>query len=50
MELRNLRYIDSIKKEVELSLGELEKMHKDSDEEMNEFVKNYNLNLFGEEI
>lgn len=44
------RYIDSIKKEVELSLGELEKMHKDSDEEMNEFVKNYNLNLFGEEI
>ena len=44
------KYIDSIKKEAELSLEELEKMHKDSEEEMNEFVKNYNLNLLGEKI
>ena len=44
------KYIDSIKKEAELSLEELEKMHRTSEEEMNEFVKNYNLNLLGEKI
>lgn len=44
------KYIDSIKKEAELSLEELEKMHRTSEEEMNEFVKNYNLSLLGEKI
>ena len=44
------KYIDSIKKEAELSLEELEKIHRTSEEEMNEFVKNYNLNLLGEKI
>ena len=44
------KYIDSIKKEAELSLDELEKMHIDSEEEMNEFVKNYNLSLLGEKL
>ena len=44
------KYIDSIKKEAELSLEELEKMHIDSEEEMNEFVKNYNLSLLGEKL
>jgi len=44
------KYIDSIKKEAELSLEELEKMHRDSEEEMNEFVKNYNLSLLGEKL
>ena len=37
--------IDSIKKEVALSLEELENMPKNSIEEMNEFVKSYNLDL-----
>ena len=37
--------IDSIKKEVALSLKELDKMTKSSKEEMDEFVKNYNLDL-----
>tara|TARA_Y200000002_G_scaffold106010_1_gene86519 strand:- start:1056 stop:2561 length:1506 start_codon:yes stop_codon:yes gene_type:complete len=40
-----VKNIDSIKKEAELSLEELSKMQKNSEEEMNEFVKNYNLNL-----
>ena len=44
------KYIDSIKKEAELSLEELEKMHRTSEEEMNEFVKNYNLSLLGEKL
>ena len=44
------KYIDSIKKEAELSLEELEKIHRTSEEEMNEFVKNYNLSLLGEKI
>ena len=37
--------IDSIKKEVVLSLEELENMSKNSIDEMNEFVKSYNLDL-----
>ena len=37
--------IDSIKKEAALSLVELEKMPINSKEEMDEFVKNYNLDL-----
>ncbi len=37
--------IDSIKKEAKLSLVESEKMTKSSKQEMNEFVKNYNLNI-----
>jgi glutamate--cysteine ligase len=37
--------IDSIKKEAELSLEELAKMSTNSRQEMNEFVKNYNLDL-----
>ena len=39
------RNIDSIKKEVVLSLEELENMSKNSIDEMNEFVKSYNLDL-----
>ena len=37
--------IDGIKKEAELSLEELSKIQKNSDEEMDEYVKSYNLNL-----
>ena len=37
--------IDSIKKEAELSLVELSKIQKNSKEEMDEYVKSYNLNL-----
>ena len=37
--------IDGIKKEAELSLEELSKIHKNSNEEMDEYVKSYNLNL-----
>ena len=36
---------DSIKKEAELSLEELDKMPTNSKQEMDEFVKNYNLGL-----
>ena len=37
--------IDSIKKEAELSLDELNKIQINSKEEMDEYVKNYNLSL-----
>ena len=37
--------IDGIKKEAELSLEELSKIQKNSNEEMDEYVKSYNLNL-----
>ena len=37
--------IDGIKKEAELSLEELSKIQKNSYEEMDEYVKSYNLNL-----
>ena len=37
--------IDSIKKEAELSLEELNKIQRNSKEEMDEYVKSYNLNL-----
>tara|TARA_B100001250_G_scaffold332348_1_gene297732 strand:- start:5587 stop:7092 length:1506 start_codon:yes stop_codon:yes gene_type:complete len=41
----NVKNIDSIKKEAALSLVELEKMEISSKQEMDEFVKNYNLDL-----
>ena len=41
----NPKYIDSIKKEAELSLNKLKEIPENTNEEMNEFVKNYNLKL-----
>ena len=41
----NPKYIDSIKKEAELSLDKLSKIPKNSKAEMDEFVKNYNAQL-----
>ena len=37
--------LDGIKKEAELSLNKLRKIPENTNEEMNEFVKNYNLKL-----
>ena len=37
--------LDGIKKEAELSLNKLRKIPENTNEEMNEFVKKYNLNL-----
>ena len=41
----DVKNIDSIKKEARLSLEELDKMPTNSKQEMDEFVKNYNLDL-----
>ncbi len=41
----NPKYIDSIKKEAELSLDKLSKIPKNSKAEMDEYVKNYNAQL-----
>ena len=41
----NPKYIDSIKKEAELSLDKLSKIPKNSKAEMDEYVKNYNMQL-----
>jgi glutamate--cysteine ligase len=41
----DVKNIDSIKKEAQLSLEELDKMPTNSKQEMDEFVKNYNLDL-----
>ena len=41
----DVKNIDSIKKEAQLSLEELGKMPTSSKQEMDEFVKNYNLDL-----
>ena len=41
----DVKNIDSIKKEAQLSLQELDKMPTNSKQEMDEFVKNYNLDL-----
>ena len=37
--------LDGIKKEAELSLNKLRKIPENTNEEMNEFVKNYNFKL-----
>ena len=37
--------LDGIKKEAELSLNKLKEIPENTNEEMNEFVKNYNLKL-----
>ena len=41
----NPKYIDSIKKEAELSLDKLSKIPKNSKAEMDEYLKNYNAQL-----
>ena len=41
----NDKYAESIKMEAELSIDKLNSLQKNSSEEMNEYVKNYNINL-----
>ena len=41
----NDKYAERIKMEAELSIDKLNSLQKNSSEEMNEYVKNYNINL-----